>query len=182
MPCRVGFEHGIRRGAALRRPFPRADGLAQLAIARVPGIGAAVAQEVAVEVDIVLVDPAQPGEAVGIDGMDEKGRGVGGEPLECAFGASPSDSRSRRSPRPHASRRSPRGAGLPSAGRSTPHRRRAPRRPARVRGGGARRGRSPAARRRGAELAARVSVIDSEKIPYLHRETSPRQRGSAGTA
>ncbi len=63
-------EAAARRRLARLAPFARTDRLVQLLVAVVARQRLAVVDEVAVEVDILLGDAADPGEAVRVDGVD----------------------------------------------------------------------------------------------------------------
>ena len=72
----VGVERRLGLGDHRVVPFLGADRLLQRGVALVDRVGGAVVDEVAVEVDVVLGHPAQPGEAVGVDRVDLQQRRV----------------------------------------------------------------------------------------------------------
>ena len=80
---------GLHFFAAFRqrpgRDVARVDRVGQFLVARVFGMRLRVIEEVAVEIDIVLVDAAVEGKAVGIDRMDEEDRRVFGQVAREAF-------------------------------------------------------------------------------------------------
>ena len=78
MQVRIGFHRGAARRHRFRRQVGRVDDAGQFLIAGVFGMRFRVVEEVAVEVDIVLVDAPVPGEAVRVDRVNEQdGRVVG---------------------------------------------------------------------------------------------------------
>ena len=77
MALAIGLQRGIGRRLAVD-PVARADRLAQLVIGGIDRMRPRVIDEIAVEIDIVLGHPAHPGEAAGVDGMDQKDRRAAG--------------------------------------------------------------------------------------------------------
>ena len=71
----IGLQRGIGRRLAVD-PVAGADRLAQLVIGGVQRMRPRVIDEVAVEIDIVLVHATHPGKAAGVDGMDQKDGGA----------------------------------------------------------------------------------------------------------
>jgi hypothetical protein len=75
MALAIGLQRGIGRRLAVD-PVAGADRLAQLVIGGIQRMRPRVIDEVAVEIDIVLVHAAHPGKAAGVDGMDQKDGGA----------------------------------------------------------------------------------------------------------
>ena len=84
MAVAIGGDAGIGLGERLRVERARHEGRRQFVIAGVFRQWAAEIDAVAVEVDPLLGRPAQPGETMRVDGMDDERGGRGTEPFRPA--------------------------------------------------------------------------------------------------